>query len=83
MTRTGVFVDSGGCDGRQPTTVCGGSARILNMLFHIWADVPSNRRPHPIANSVSPAQRNGSASAPYTLPHTLLAGVLLPLRHTL
>jgi hypothetical protein len=39
----------------QKTHVCGGSAAILDSEDHICFGVPSNRRPQPIRNSVSPA----------------------------
>jgi hypothetical protein len=47
----------------QKTQVCGGSAAILDSEDHICCGVPSNRRPQPMRNSVSPCMRQSMVSA--------------------
>ena len=45
----------------QYTRVAAGSAASYDSDVHICAGVPSNRRPHPAANSVSPQKSTGAA----------------------
>ena len=43
----------------QASLTCVAAHPTLDRLLHIWAGVPSNRRPQPRENSVSPAVRLG------------------------
>src|SRR5690606_15544146 len=43
----------------QHTRVSSGNSLSLLSEFHIWPGVPSNSRPHPAANSVSPQNTSG------------------------